>query len=71
MGAAAGSMRKCDMGAKSTQKVQAVNVGLFVLSASVRIVRNSARVSILTAAPISEYVVTQIPAAPPPRISLS
>jgi len=71
MGTTTRSMRKCDMGARNTQKVQAVNVGLFVLSAPMRLVQSAARVSILMAAPFSEYVVSQIPVTPPPRISPS
>jgi hypothetical protein len=71
MGAPARSMRKCDMGARNTVKVQAVNVGLFVLSAPMNLVRNSAKVLITVAAPVSEYFVSKIPITPPPRISLS
>ena len=37
MGAPGSSMRKCDMGARNTQKVSAVNVGLFVLSSPIGI----------------------------------
>jgi len=71
MGTPGGSMRKCDMGARNTLKVSAVNVGLFVLSAPVRILRSAALVSISVTAPLPEYFVTQIPVTPPPRISLS
>jgi hypothetical protein len=71
MGVQTGSMRKCDMAACDTQKVSAVNVGLFVLSAPVKIVGSSARFSILVQTPLSEYMISQIPVTPPPRISLS
>ncbi len=71
MGGAGGSMRKCGMGARNTQKVSAVNVGLFVLSTPIGIVRSFAQISILVAAPLSDYVVSQNPVTPPPRISLS
>lgn len=71
MGGTAGSMRKCDMGAKNTQKVQAVNLGLFVLSAPVRIVRSATQVPVLVPAAQIEHIVSQIPDTPPPRISLS
>jgi hypothetical protein len=71
MGAPAGSMRKCDMGARNTQKVSAVNVGLFVLTAPMRIVRSAMHVPVLAQAPQTEYTVSQIPDTPPPRISLS
>ena len=57
------------MGARNTQKVSAVNVGLFVLSTPIGIVRSFAQISVLVAAPLSEYVVSQIPVTPPPRIT--
>jgi hypothetical protein len=71
MGAPARSMRKCDMGASNSPKVQAVNVGLFVLSAPTKLVRSSAKALITVAIPISEYFVSHVPVSPPPRISLS
>jgi hypothetical protein len=71
MGGPGSSMRKCDMGSSNTQRVQAVNVGLFVLSAPIGVIQSFAQVSTLVAAPLSEYVVSQIPGTPPPRISLS
>lgn len=71
MGSSAGSTRKCGMGARDTQKVSAVNVGLFVLSAPAKLARSSAKVLISVAAPVSEYFVSKIPVTPPPRISLS
>jgi hypothetical protein len=71
MGAPGASMRKCDMGARNTQKVQAVNVGLFVLSTPIGFVQSFVQVSTLVAAPLSEYVVSQVPVTPPPRLSLS
>jgi hypothetical protein len=71
MGTPAGSMRKCDMGARNTIKVSAVNVVLFVLSAPVRILRSAVLVSISVVAPLPEYFVSQIPVTPPPRISHS
>jgi hypothetical protein len=67
----AGSMRKCDMGAHDTQKVSAVNVGLFILSAPMKIARDSAQVSLFVAAPQLERAVSSIPDTPPPRVSLS
>jgi hypothetical protein len=66
-----GSMRKCGMGARNTQKISAVNVGLFVLSAPAKLVRSSAKIFISAASPLPEYFVSQIPVTPPPRISLS
>lgn len=71
MGAARGSMRKCDMGAKDTQKVQAVNVGLFVLSAPIRILRSAVQVPVAVTAPRLVRALSSIPDTPPPRISLS
>jgi hypothetical protein len=64
-------MRKCDMGARNTQKVQAVNVGLFVFSAPITILRSSPQVPFLAAAPNLVRAVSSIPDTPPPRISLS
>jgi hypothetical protein len=71
MGSLSGSLRKCEMGACATQKDNVVNVGLFVLSAPMGIVRSLVQVPVLAAAPQSEHSVSQIPATPPPRISLS
>jgi len=71
MDAQSGSMRKCEMGACETQEDNVVNVGLFVLSAPIRIVRSSMQVPVLLAAPQSEHSISQIPATPPPRTSLS
>ena len=65
------SLRKCDMGASNSPKVQAVNVGLFVLSAPAKLVRSSAKTLITVATPISEYFVSHVPVSPPTRISLS
>jgi hypothetical protein len=69
--ATGGSVRKCDMAACDTLKTQAVNVGLFVLSAPTGIVRSSAHVPVLVSPSQSEHSVSKIPATPPPRISLS
>ena len=71
MDAQSGSMRKCEMGACKTQEDNVVNVGLFVLSAPIRVVRSSVQVPVLLAAAQSEHSVSQIPATPPPRTSLS
>jgi hypothetical protein len=71
MGAQSGSMRKCEMGACEAQKDDVVNVGLFVLSAPMRIVNSSVQVQVLVAAPQAERTVSQIPETPPPRTSLS
>jgi hypothetical protein len=71
MGAQSGSMRKYEMGACKTQEDNVVNVGLFVLSAPIRVVRSSVQVPVLLAAARSEHSVSQIPATPPPRTSLS
>ena len=70
-GMATGSMRKCDMGAHNTQKVSVVNVGLFVLSAPIRILRCMSQVPVMVTAPQLERAVSSIPDTPPPRISLS
>jgi hypothetical protein len=70
-GMARSAMRKCDMGARNTQKVQAVNVGLFVLSAPIRILRSAVQVSLFVVAPQLERAIFSIPETPPPRISLS
>jgi hypothetical protein len=71
MGTPARSMRKCDMGARNAQKVQAVNVGLFVLSAPVRILQSSTQVPVLAVSPQLVRAMSSIPDTPPPRISLS
>jgi hypothetical protein len=71
MGAARGAMRKCDMGATNTQKVQAVSVGLFVLSAPIRIVQSSVQVPLAVVAPQLERAFSSIPETPPPRTFLS
>jgi hypothetical protein len=71
MSAARGSMRKCDMGAKNTQKVNVVNVGFFVLSAPIRILRSAVHVPITVTSPQLERASSSIPDIPPPRISLS
>jgi hypothetical protein len=66
-----GSVRKCEMGACNAQKDNAVNLGLFVLSAPMQIVRSAAQVPVLARAPLTAHPVSQIPETPPPRISLS
>jgi hypothetical protein len=71
VGSPSGSLRKCDMGACSTRKDSAVNVGLFVLSAPMRIVRSGVQVPVFILASQSEHAVSQIPETPPPRIPLS
>lgn len=71
MGGQKASMRKCEMGACETRKDNVVNVGLFVLSAPVPVVRSSVEVPVLMAAPQTERAVSQIPETPPPRTSLS
>jgi hypothetical protein len=70
-GMARGSMRKCDMGAKNTEKDNAVNVGLFVLSAPILILRSAAQVSVVITAPKLKRAFSSIPETRPPRISLS
>jgi hypothetical protein len=71
MGTARGAMRKCDMGAKNTQKNNAVNLGLFVLSAPIRILRSAVQVSIFAQPPVVAHAVSQIPETPPPQTVLS
>jgi hypothetical protein len=71
MGSLSGSLRKCKMGACDMQKVNVVNVGLFVLSAPMGIVRSLVQVPVLAAAPQCEHTVSQIPETPPPRTNLS
>jgi hypothetical protein len=71
MGEMKGSLRKCEMAACNAQKDNAVNVGLFVLSAPIRIVTSAVHVPVLAQAPIAAHPGSQIPATPPPRISLS
>ena len=66
-----GGMRKCDMGATNTQKDNAVNVGLFVLSAPIRILRSATQVQLMVAAPQLERAFSSIPETPPPRLLLS
>ena len=71
MGAARGAMRKCDMGATNTQKNNAVNIGLFVLSAPIRILRSAVQVSVFAQPPVVAHAVSQIPETPPPQTVLS
>jgi hypothetical protein len=71
MGAARGSMRKCDMGAKDAAKNSVVNVGLFILSAPIQIVTSAIQVPVLTPKPIAAHPFSQIPETPPPRPVLS
>jgi hypothetical protein len=71
MGGQKGSLRKCEMAACNAQKDNAVNIGLFVLSAPTRIVTSAAQVPVLARAPLAAHPVSQIPETPPPRISLS
>jgi hypothetical protein len=71
MGSQSGSMRKCEMGACETQKDNVLQVGLFVLSAPMRVLRRSVQAPVLALAPQTEHSVSQIPATPPPRRFLS
>ena len=71
MGAARGAMRKCDMGATNTQKNNAVNIGLFVLSAPMQIVTSATQAQLVVAAPQLEHPISTSPETPPPRTSLS
>jgi hypothetical protein len=71
MGSQSGSLRKCEMGACSTEKNNAVNEGMFVMSTPMRVLRSAAQVPVLVAAAQAERVVSQIPETPPPRTSLS
>jgi hypothetical protein len=71
MGAARGTMRKCDMAACNAQKDNAVNIGLFVLSAPARILRSGVQVPVLAAVARPVHTVSQIPETPPPRNVLS
>jgi hypothetical protein len=71
MGAARGAIRKCEMAACNAQKDNAVNIGLFVLSAPMRIVRSAVQAPVLAAASRPAHTVSQIPETPPPRTSLS
>jgi hypothetical protein len=70
-GMARGATRKCDMGARNAQKVQTVNVGLFVLSAPMKIVTSAVQSAVLPRAPIAANPVSRIPETPPPQIVLS
>jgi hypothetical protein len=71
MGEMKGSLRKCEMAACNAQKDNAVNIGLFVLSAPTQILRSAVQVSVFAQAPFVAHPVSQIPETPPPRISLS
>lgn len=71
MGELKGSLRKCEMAACSAQKDNAVNIGLFVLSAPTRIAQSAVQVPVLVAAARPVHAVSQIPDTPPPRILLS
>jgi hypothetical protein len=66
-----GSLRKCEMAACNAQKDNAVNIGLFVLSAPMRTMRSAVQVPVLVTASRPAHQVSQIPETPPPRISLS
>jgi hypothetical protein len=66
-----GSPRKCEMAACNAQKDNAVNIGLFVLSAPMRIVQSVAQFPVLASASRPAHTVSQIPETPPPRTSLS
>jgi|ERR1700733_1605072 len=71
MGELKGSLRKCEMAACNAQKDNAVNIGLFVLSAPMQIVRSAEQLPIAVTAPVLERVLSSIPDTPPPRISQS
>jgi hypothetical protein len=71
MGEMKGSMRKCEMAACNAQKDNAVNIGLFVLSAPMRIVRSAVKFPFVVAAPQLERALSSIPDTPPPRTDLS
>ena len=71
MGELKGSLRKCDMAACSAQRDNAVNIGLFVLSAPIQIARNAAQTPVLARPQLAAHPVSQIPDTPPPRISFS
>jgi hypothetical protein len=70
MGEQSDSLRECEMGACGTSKENAVNIGLFVLSARMQIVRSSTQDTVSVSAPGPEHPVSQIPDIPPPRTSL-
>jgi hypothetical protein len=71
MGELKGSLRKCDMAACNAQRDNAVNIGLFVLSAPIQIARNAAQTPVLARPQLAAHPVSQNPDTPPPRISFS
>jgi hypothetical protein len=68
MGNESGSLRKCEMGACETQKDNVLNVGVFVFSAPMRVVRSSVHIPVAVSAPEPAHSVSQIPETPPPRL---
>jgi hypothetical protein len=71
MGELKGSLRKCEMAACNAQKDNAVNLGLFVLSAPTQILRSAVQFPFVVAAPQLERALSAIPDTPPPRTVLS
>jgi hypothetical protein len=71
MGSQNGSARDCEMGACESHSASVLSMDFFVLSSPVSIVRAAAQVAVSLAAPPLEHSVSQIPATPPPRTSLS